>query len=109
MSENSAVCREFPTFAREQLTHLRGCIDEHKWYLSERAGHDVGLARAEADFMDVHVERVAKEFRQKFCGECCALREQCSVTDIIDELNRRWKAGPMPVPPVVTERTSHAG
>jgi len=109
MSESSAVCKEFPTFARAQLEHLRRCIDEHKWYRSEEVGHDVGLAYAEADFMDRHIERVAKEFRAEFCGERCVCREQCSVTDIIAELNRRWKSGDLPMPPTVTERTSRVG
>jgi hypothetical protein len=65
-------------------------VDENKWYMSERAGRDVGLAAAEADFVENHAWRVAGEFRRGFCTERCGDRQACPVPAMVDDLNRFW-------------------
>jgi len=55
------------------------CV-ENKWYLSQRAGHDVGSTAAEWDFINHHVEAFADQFRATFCG-LCSHRGECLVCD----------------------------
>lgn len=92
MSEHHRTCAHFPHYAGEQLRHLQHCIDENKWYLSEKAGRDVGPAVAEKDFVERHLDRVAADFRERYCRERCSGRQQCSLSALVGELNRRWEA-----------------
>lgn len=67
--------------------HFEQALLENKWYLSERAGYDVGMVAAKRDFLEHHFERVARQFRRWFCGETCRLRATC-------ELAIPWRASP---------------
>ncbi len=90
MSEHQDACLFWVQFAQAQVELLRRCIDENKWYLSQRAGYDVGHHVAEADFTRNHADRVAAEFRQDFCQKRCTGRELCRVSALVDDLNRFW-------------------
>jgi hypothetical protein len=90
MSEHQDECPLWVHFAREQVELLRRCIDEHKWYLSQQAGYDVGRHVAEADFTRTHADRVAAEFRQEFCQRRCGRRDLCRRAARVGDLNRFW-------------------
>ncbi len=72
-------CVVYREYMEAQIARLRRAIDENKWYLSERAGRDVGLAAAKADFWERHGERWAREFRLAYCGGECRRREECPL------------------------------
>jgi hypothetical protein len=73
----SAKCEHFKEFMDIQKNTIEKSIDENKWYLSEKAGHDVGWTEAEIDFIITHLNDVAKRFRENFCGKICKFRENC--------------------------------
>ncbi len=76
---DSSDCRNYREFMLAQRRRFDEALAENKWYLSERAGRDVGVAAAKRDFLERHFERVALQFRAWFCGEACRLRESCEV------------------------------
>lgn len=95
-----SMCRNFHEYMREQERRLREAIDENKWYLSERAGYDVGYAAAEMDFAIHHLDRFAHEFRVEFCGTRCSARWECALARRAArlagsrELHRRFQGRP---------------
>lgn len=76
-------CRAFTQFMAAQRVHIQGCLDEHKWYMSEAAGHDVGREAASRDFVERHLDRVAREFRAAFCFTACEQRNSCPVIRLL--------------------------
>jgi len=67
----------------ELLAHereaLRNALDEHKWYLSERAHQDVGYSFAQLDFLEKYIQDWGKKFRLNYCNDMCSGRENCEV------------------------------
>ena len=90
MSEQQDACPFWVQFTHEQVELLRRCIDENKWYLSQKAGFDVGRPVAEADFVRNHANRVAADFRREFCQTRCTGRELCRLAALVGDLNRFW-------------------
>jgi hypothetical protein len=78
------ACRN-PDFIAQQAELVRKCIMEHKWYLSEKAGHDVGWTYAEHHFVRTYLPGFAVGFRATFCGLVCFRRAICP-------LNHRYQA-----------------
>ena len=72
-----AGCKHFSEYMALQQKALRLALDENKWYLSERAGYDVGMAVALDDFCRHHLDRFAHEFRITFCGRLCPAADTC--------------------------------
>lgn len=70
-------CRNFKGAMAAQGSDLRNAIDEDKWYLSEREGHDVGRGCAEKHFLDAFFVRWATNWRKVWCNERCPFRDQC--------------------------------
>ncbi len=64
------VCGHMREYISEERESLQTAIEENKWYLSERAGHDVGRKAAEWDFINHHIDAFADHFRAAFCGQC---------------------------------------
>ncbi|OGV91222.1 MAG: hypothetical protein A3K19_23435 [Lentisphaerae bacterium RIFOXYB12_FULL_65_16] len=81
-----AICRHFKEYMAEQERGLRKAIDEDKWYLSERAGHDVGFFAAEEDFCQYHLDRFARIFRIEFCRHRCPERDKCELAPGVENL-----------------------
>lgn len=95
MDEKS--CRNVRGLNQAQRSHLNHHLDVHKWLMSERAGRDVGLAAAKADFLATHFDRVSREFRADHCTRCCEHRSECPVApgiDHIPSLEERLKRRP---------------
>jgi hypothetical protein len=61
----------------EQRKLIEQSINENKYYMSEKENHDVGYTAAEQDFIDKHLSRVAKEFREFFCSRLCPDNKNC--------------------------------
>ncbi|NOY80417.1 MAG: hypothetical protein GXP31_05350 [Kiritimatiellaeota bacterium] len=72
-------CPFFQVFMEAQLRRLEAAIAENKWYLSERAGFDVGYEAAEEDFRRHHLARFAREFRVRYCLGTCPGRNYCEM------------------------------
>jgi hypothetical protein len=81
-----AICRHFREYMAEQERGLRKAIDEDKWYLSERAGRDVGFDAAEEDFCQYHLDRFARVFRIEFCRNRCPERDKCELALGVENL-----------------------
>ena len=75
----SRSCRDVQGLNRAQRESLSRHLDVHKWLMSERAGRDVGMAVAKADFMAKHFDRVCHELRISHCGEICQHRDDCAA------------------------------
>jgi hypothetical protein len=73
------VCRH-PAFFVQQAELVRQCIAEHKWYLSEKAGHDVGWQYAEQHFLRNYLHGFAIGFRATFCGLVCMEKTICPIS-----------------------------
>lgn len=69
----------------QQQTLCRA-IDENKWYLSERAGCDVGHDAAVDDFCGRHLDAFAQLFRVSYCRRECVERESCGLVGRVDSL-----------------------
>jgi hypothetical protein len=65
----------------EQQQGFSEALDEEKWYLSERAGCDVGFEVAINSFLENHVDRFAHDFRLTFCRQNCPERENCRLAE----------------------------
>jgi hypothetical protein len=74
-----AGCKN-PDFFVQQAELVRKCIAEHKWYLSEKAGHDVGWSYAEQHFARTYLQGFAIGFRAAFCGLVCFQRAICKLS-----------------------------
>jgi hypothetical protein len=75
-------CRD-QEFNSAQISELQRAIDENKWYLSERAGRDVGLREATDDFFRCHVDQFADSFRRRYCTQVCEHRHSCELSGCI--------------------------
>jgi hypothetical protein len=53
-----------------ERVRIAEAIDEDKWYLSERAGRDVGYRIAELHFIDHFLCTFARGFRVDYCKHC---------------------------------------
>jgi len=87
-------CPFFSVYMHEQLRRLALAIDEHKWYMSERAGFDVGYDAAEKDFRRRYLDRFAREFRLDYCLGVCPGRHCC---DLAQRVGRTPTSMPTPV------------
>jgi hypothetical protein len=70
---------ESDSFFTVQAQSIQKCIEEHKWFLSEKAGHDVGWVEAEENFLDTYFMGFAAGFRASYCGSVCSLRHECEM------------------------------
>ncbi len=75
------------SFFSEQAKILRKSIEEDKWYLSEREGHDVGWAAAESHFFRTYFSGFAAGFKACYCSLTCPLRRNCDLAKpwLLDE------------------------
>ena len=72
------VCVE-PKFMQVQTACLRRCIEQHKWFMSEKAHYDVGWEAAQADFTETYLNGFAAGFRACYCGSICPKRTVCAI------------------------------
>lgn len=79
-------CRCFNGYMAAQKRGLVNAIDEEKWYMSEQAGGDVGIDAAVSSFLEKHIDRFARSFRERFCREQCPDRERCDLVSRVEEL-----------------------
>ena len=70
----------------EARKRLRLAVDEHKWHLSEKAGHDVGYDAAVADFLVRHFDRFAQDLRIEFCRIRCTASQGCTLAGFVGSI-----------------------
>ena len=63
-------CHHFADFLASERRRLSQAISENKWYLSERAGHDMGYRAAQLHFIDHFLPSFAHAFRMEYCRSC---------------------------------------
>jgi hypothetical protein len=85
-------CPEFSRYMEEFRRRLRHALDENKWYLSERNGHDVGEKIATQDFLEHHFDSFAGELRASFCEHTCARQKNCPLALFVRSLPPTSKA-----------------
>ena len=83
-------CLNALQFSLAQQQVIYRAVDEHKWYMSERVGYDVGYLAALQDFMQHHMHRLAAEFRSRFCMELCPARLICGLAALVPDLNASY-------------------
>ena len=64
------TCQCVADYLAAERMRMAEAIDEDKWYLSERAGHDVGYSVAELHFIDHFLCAFAHSFRINYCLHC---------------------------------------
>lgn len=79
-------CQNLSRYLTIQRDYLRRAIEENKWYLSERRGHDVGIAAAKHDFIENHLDRVTHDFRMRFCRSACERRTACDLVEAVHRI-----------------------
>ena len=78
MNPGQGCCRVASCNAAQRLL-LEQCVDEHKWYLSERAHCDVGWDAALDSFCEKYFNGFAAGFRACYCGLVCENRQNCEL------------------------------
>jgi len=64
-------CHELVELLRAEKVDLKDELLKHKYYLSEKAGHDVGLKEAESSFIDNYLPIWAEGYRKAYCSLVC--------------------------------------
>jgi hypothetical protein len=72
-------CRNFNVFMRTERDALLRAIEEDKWYLSERAGYDVGWDYAKKHFAENFLHGFSVGYRREFCEKRCDYRLTCGL------------------------------
>ncbi len=65
-------------FMEWQLRQYKRAVDEHKWYMSERLGYDVGWTAAEVSFVQNIVDGWAVDRVREWRENTCPLRHKCA-------------------------------
>lgn len=73
------ICRELQKLKGWTAKHLEKAIVEHKWYLSEKVLHDVGMHEAEKDFLRRHVQHCGAGWRVEYCSAICESKDGCEL------------------------------
>jgi hypothetical protein len=73
------MCKELQNLKEWTVKHLEQSIIEHKWYLSEKELRDVGMRRAEEDFLNRHIEDYGARRRVEYCSNICENRVGCEL------------------------------
>jgi len=60
-----------------QAKIMQKAIEEDKWILSEKEGHDVGWNAAQEHFFKTFFSGFAAGFRVSYCALICPFREDC--------------------------------
>lgn len=75
-----SFCEAFHEFMSAQRDELKKEIELNKWFMSQKAGQDVGWTKAEMDYLETHFPGFRKRFRKEFCLKCtekdCPSREK---------------------------------
>jgi hypothetical protein len=67
---NAAQCVRLSALMAAQRAAFAAAIAEDKWYLSEKAQHDVGQQAAVDDFMERFFASWTNKFRIEYCKQC---------------------------------------
>lgn len=78
-SSPKLYCKNFGGFMRTEKDALYQAINEDKWYLSERAGYDVGWDYAKRHFVMNYLNGFAERYRAEFCEKRCSYRDSCDL------------------------------
>lgn len=73
------TCKGFQKLTDWTAKHLEQAIGENKWYLSERRHHDVGIRKAEEDFLRRYVQECGADWRVEYCGTICESKGDCEL------------------------------
>jgi hypothetical protein len=88
------TCLHGADYIAAHRRRLHAAIDENKWYLSEKAGHDVGFKTAENDFVERFLDSFARNFQHDYCRQCldrsaCAVPHASSRTESVTIIQKK--------------------
>jgi len=72
-------CIYLDKLSEAQRKAMRKAIADDRWYMGEKAGHDVGFEAAKEDFFDNYFDSWVLEFRKNYCEGVCKLNEECEA------------------------------
>ena len=72
-------CTNLKELLNVEIPAIKRAIKEDKWYLSQRAGQDVGWKEAEEDFIKNYLMTWAAGFKAAYCGFTCSERDNCNI------------------------------
>ena len=70
-------CTQLEKLLVEECIDLQKEIDKNKYYLSEKAGKDVGWKCAEKDFIEKFLNAWASGYKKCFCHLVCPDNNDC--------------------------------
>lgn len=73
------ICVRLKELMNAERPALEREINTNKYYLSEKARHDVGWSFAEKDFMEHYLNTWAAGFKAAYCGYLCLDRDNCEL------------------------------
>lgn len=72
------LCSGFRLSLTKQAEEIIAAFDENKWYLSEKAGEDVGDLTSQIHFLRYHVHDWAENWRKEWCQNRCPYKGNCN-------------------------------
>jgi hypothetical protein len=72
-------CISVSKLNKAQRKDLEGEFETHRWYLSQKAGYDVGSKAAMMDFMTEDLNEWCKGYRECFEERVCPARNKCDI------------------------------
>lgn len=70
-------CAGFQKLKEWQIAQFRQAVDEDKWYMSEKEGHEVRWEVAEHDFVEHGCYGLALHWREEYCSHICEYSGSC--------------------------------
>ena len=69
------TCTHLAELVLKEKGDLQEEINRHKYFLSQRVGHDVGVTEATKDFLDHYLNAWAEGWKECYCNNVC--KELC--------------------------------
>lgn len=73
------ICIHLKELLSKERLALEREINRNKYYLSQKAGHDVGLEIAEKDFVEHYLNIWASGFKAAYCNYVCPDGKECEL------------------------------
>jgi hypothetical protein len=70
-------CLKLAELLKDERPDLKGEINRHKWFLSQREKRDVGEEYATKDFLDKYLDAFCEGYKVCYCNHVCSARKEC--------------------------------
>lgn len=72
-------CEVYSEFMKGQMQELVREIKVNQWYIGEKEHHAVEFKHATMDFIENHLDKFARGYRECYCNHVCKYREDCNI------------------------------